>query len=172
MTDAEIVALADQAAAGDDAAWTQLHTTFTPQVKSWAHRSGASSDDLDDVASVVWCNLWRAMRSGKKFESGAKLLSYLAQSVRRQVIDLWRRTQVRPQCYSLAEADRPVLQSTLVIELDGLNQRERRLAELLVSGWSIDDIALHDGVTSTAIYNRRATMRAHWRSINRSINGL
>lgn len=164
MTDAEIVALADRASAGDDVAWTQLYDAFTCELKGWARRAGAAPSDLDDIASVVWMRLWGAMVAGRRFESGAKLLAYLAKCARRQTIDLWRRSQVRPQCYSLEDADRPVLDSTLVMELDGLTKRERRLAVLLVSGYSVTDVARLDGLSPAAIYQQRAKMREHWRS--------
>ena len=160
MTDAEIVALADRASAGDDVAWTQLYNTFTCELKGWARRAGAAPSDLDDIASVVWMRLWGAMVAGRRFESGAKLLAYLAKCARRQTIDLWRRSQARPQCYALEDADRPVLDSTLVLEFDGLTERERRLAVLLVTGYTVPDIALHDGLTCAAIYKQREHLRA------------
>lgn len=164
MTDAEIVALADRASTGDDVAWTQLHSAFTSELKGWARRAGAAPSDLDDIASVVWLRLWSAMRAGRRFESGAKLLAYLAKCARRQTIDLWRRSQARPQCYALEDADRPVLDSTLVVEIDGLEEHERRLAALLVAGYTVPDIALHDGLTCAAVYKQRAKLRQHWRS--------
>ena len=160
MTDAEIVALADQAGAGDDVAWTQLHSAFTCELKGWARRAGAAPSDLDDIASVVWFRLWGAMRSGKRFESGAKLLAYLAKCARRQTIDLWRRSQARPQCYALEDADRPVLDSTLVMELDGLKERERRLTVLIVARSTVAVIALQDGLTCAAVYKQREHLRA------------
>ena len=171
MTDAEIVELSHQAAAGDDAAWTQLCTVFTRHLVSWARRAGASSAELDDIANVVWCNVWRAMQAGKRFESGAKFMAFLAQCTRRQVIDQWRKSQVRPQCFSLEEADRPVSNFTFFMELDGLTKREQRLAALLLYGYTVSDIARHDGISDTAVYSQRAKMRAHWHSLSQAITG-
>ena len=167
-----------RAAAGDDAAQSELCRAYWSRVFRFLRITGRSAADAEDITQEVFAEVLRKLRS---IRDPASFLSFLICVAKRKSISLWRREQCRPEGHAIegANGDSPeefvrfledisgsVLVADFVREatfsslagtirdaLDQLSERHRAAIELFYfERYSGDEIAAALGLTTNAVH--------------------
>jgi len=148
--DQQLVALVWRAGEGDERAWEQLHTRFTPMLRGIARSYRLSPSDVDDVIQTVWLRLLDHIG---RLREPAAVAGWLASTTRRECLRLLQRSvrerpsddpalgdgadpvePVDPERVLLATERREVLRRALAT----LPERQRDLMTLLATDPAID----------------------------------
>lgn len=153
----------------DEAAWSDFHERFFPQLKALALARGVSGCDAPDIVQGVYL---RILRHAKVFNDMSSLNAWLACLTRCEVIDSSRRKSRRTwlnerfQQWQEARHDGDAMESREQLEeaLLSLNENESRLVRRhYIEGWSQEAIAEQQQTSVKAVESRLARLRKRLR---------
>jgi RNA polymerase sigma-70 factor (ECF subfamily) len=179
MEDPDLADLFDRAVRADEAAWRELHARFGPELRTMVrHRLPRvlrpQYDSMDFVQSI-WRSVFEKCRGElPQFENAKHFLGYLAgMAANRVIYEHRRRTRTRKYDLSRQEplyfrrGDREVLREVAGNDptpsqdvqardqldqiMDGLDDVERKVVELRLGDYTIDEIAALLGISESAV---------------------
>ena len=104
----------------DEAAWAQLFELYAPAIRAFAANHGGIGEE-EDVAQEIFMRLVEVLRGGRvKIGDGAvKFRCYLATLIRNELVDRWRRRNVRGGD-NLVSIDDPSIETQLSVDPEAL----------------------------------------------------
>jgi RNA polymerase sigma-70 factor (ECF subfamily) len=171
-----ISVLTRQMCAGSDDGWLEFHNRYYLSLLRYAASCLNSPQDAADVVQHAYLRIGRHL---KEFDDEESFWRWLACVVRCAAIDYRRGIRRRltllekfahwQEAQNSSAGPAAELTQTSALGIEALAKLSCEDASLLrlkyYEGWTVDEIALHMGVTSKAIENRLARLRQRLRDI-------
>ena len=93
--------LVEQESGVDQASWCRFFAQYQPVMVEYARMKGAG-DDAEDVVQEVFADLAKVFRAGRYAHEKGKFKAYLAKMLRNELVNRFRRREVRPERNSIS----------------------------------------------------------------------
>ncbi|MCW1912377.1 sigma-70 family RNA polymerase sigma factor [Luteolibacter sp. GHJ8] len=154
----------------DEAAWREFHVHYFPLLKSMALARGIPDCEASEIVQRVYL---RVLRHAKVFHHGSDFEAWLSCLTRCEAVDKLRsnhrRTWLGERFQQWQELRRPIpdegddrLESAML----SLEEEDRRLlTRHYVDGWSQDELAAEQQISTKALESKLARLRRRLRGL-------
>lgn len=144
---------AEHTGARDEAAWARLFELYAPAIRAFTADHGGIGEE-EDVAQEIFMRLVEVLRSNRvKIGDGAvKFRCYLATLIRNELVDRWRRRNVRGGD-NLVSIDDPSIEAQLSVDSETtavIDVKWRLARRTAAVEWALSKTAL--SAQSKAVY--------------------
>jgi RNA polymerase sigma factor (sigma-70 family) len=154
----------------DEAAWRDFHACYFPLLKSMAVARGIPDCEASEIVQRVYL---RVLRHAKVFHKNSDLEAWLACLTRCEAVDTFRRVHRRTwlgerfqQWQDLRRSTPAEMDERLETAMLALDEEDRRLlTRHYVDGWTQDELAAEQCVSTKAVESKLARLRRRLRGL-------